>query len=142
MSSIAERKYRDELSSMLQKVVTVITTSDKTYTGILTGMDANTMNISLSSAKDESGKTMDKIFIGGHTILQLYVEEKGFDLQSLAERLERVFPRMTRLVEEAGVIVVMDKIRVSEKGIVEGRGPAAERVQKIYEEFVKEQSAA
>jgi small nuclear ribonucleoprotein (snRNP)-like protein len=142
MSSIAERKYRDELSSMLQKVVTVITTSDKTYTGILTGMDANTMNISLSSAKDESGKTMDKIFIGGHTILQLYTEEKGFDLQSLAERLERVFPRMTRLVEEAGVIVVMDKIRVSEKGIVEGRGPAAERVQKIYDEFVKEQSAA
>jgi len=142
MSSIAERKYRDELSSMLQKVVTVITTSDKTYTGVLTGMDANTMNISLSSAKDESGKTMDKIFIGGHTILQLYTEEKGFDLQSLAERLERVFPRMTRLVEEAGVIVVMDKIRVSEKGIVEGRGPAAERVQKIYEEFVKEQSAA
>jgi small nuclear ribonucleoprotein (snRNP)-like protein len=142
MSSIAERKYRDEVSSMLQKVVTVITTSDKTYTGVLTGMDANTMNISLSNAKDESGKTMDKIFIGGHTILQLYSEEKGFDLQSLAERLERVFPRMTRLVEEAGVIVVMDKIRVSEKGIVEGRGPAAERVQKIYEEFVKEQSAA
>lgn len=142
MSSIAERKYRDELSSMLQKVVTVITTSDKTYTGILTGADANTMNISLSTAKDESGKTMDKIFIGGNTILQLYTEEKGFDLQSLAERLERVFPRMTRLVEEAGVIVVMDKIRVSEKGIVEGRGPAAERVQKIYEEFVKEQTAA
>jgi RNA-processing ribonucleoprotein Sm-like component len=34
--------------------------------------------------------------------------------------------------------VVMDRIRVTEKGIVEGSGPAAERVQKVYEEFLRE----
>ena len=32
----------------------------------------------------------------------------------------------------------MDKIRVTEKGLIEGRGPAAERVQKVYEEFNRE----
>ena len=68
----------------------------------------------------------------------MYSMEKPFDLQSLADRLERVFPRMVRVVEGAGVILIMDKIRLSEKGIIEGSGPAAERVQKVYEEFMKE----
>jgi len=45
---------------------------------------------------------------------------------------------MVKIVEEAGVIVVMDKIRVTEKGLIEGRGPAAERVQRVYEEFMRE----
>jgi hypothetical protein len=32
----------------------------------------------------------------------------------------------------------MEKIRVTEKGIIEGSGPAAERVQKVYDEFMKD----
>jgi len=43
-----------------------------------------------------------------------------------------------RFYPEAGVIVVMDKIRVDETGVIEGSGPAAERVQSIYERFIKE----
>jgi hypothetical protein len=46
---------------------------------------------------------------------------------------------MVKMVEGAGVILVMDKIRLSENGIIEGSGPAAERVQRVYEEFVKDQ---
>jgi hypothetical protein len=46
---------------------------------------------------------------------------------------------MVNLYEEAGVIVVMDRIRVTEKGIAEGSGPAAERVKKVFDEFMKEQ---
>jgi hypothetical protein len=49
---------------------------------------------------------------------------------------------MVRLSESAGVILVMDRIRVSEKGIIEGAGPAAERVQKVYDEFLREQTQA
>jgi hypothetical protein len=67
--------------------------------------------------------------------------EKSFDLQALADRLERVFPNLVRVVQEAGIIVVMDKIRVSEKGLVEGSGPAAERVKKVFGEFVKERGS-
>src|SRR5256885_12246788 len=57
---------------------------------------------------------------------------------SLGERLERVFPRMVRVMDDAGVIVVMDRIRVNEKGIIEGSGPAAERVQRVFDEFIRE----
>lgn len=141
MSSIAERKFREELASLLQKVVLVHTSEGKKYTGVLSGIDTETMSMCLTNAKDDSENAMDKLFINGNRVFQVYTVEKGFDLRSLAERLERVFPRMIKLIEEAGVIVVMDKIRVTEKGIIEGRGPAAERVQKIYEEFVKEQSS-
>jgi hypothetical protein len=74
-------------------------------------------------------------------VIQIFSSEKPFDLQALADRLERVFPRMVKTSEGAGVIVVMDRIRVSEKGIMEGSGPAAERVQKVYEEFIRAQTA-
>jgi hypothetical protein len=33
---------------------------------------------------------------------------------------------------------VMDKIRVNESGVVEGTGPAADRVRDIYQRFVSE----
>jgi hypothetical protein len=32
----------------------------------------------------------------------------------------------------------MDRIRVNEKGIIEGAGPAAERVQRVFDEFMRE----
>jgi hypothetical protein len=32
----------------------------------------------------------------------------------------------------------MDRIRVNEKGIIEGSGPAAERVQRVFDEFIRE----
>jgi len=140
MASVAERKFMEELSILLQKNVTVQTASGKSYTGILSGVDANTMNICLSDARDETGQPIHKLFLNGQTVLQILSIEKPFDLRSLAERLERVFPRMVKTIEEAGVIVVMDKIRITEKGIVEGTGPAAERVQKVYDEFMKERA--
>jgi small nuclear ribonucleoprotein (snRNP)-like protein len=136
--SLAERKFREELSSLLQKTVTVHTTFGKNYVGTLTGIDVNTMSICLSDVKNEKGMSVHKLFINGQAILQIYSVEKPFNLNSLAERLERVFPKMVKVIEEAGVIVVMNKIRVTEKGIIEGSGPAAERVQKVYEEFIKE----
>jgi len=140
MASVAERKFMEELSVLLQKNVTVQTASGKSYTGILSGVDANTMNICLSDARDETGQPIHKLFLNGQTVLQILSIEKPFDLRSLAERLERVFPRMVKTIEDAGVIVVMDKIRITEKGIIEGSGPAAERVQKVYDEFMKERA--
>jgi len=140
MASVAERKFMEELAILLQKTVTVQTSSGKSYTGILSGVDANTMNICLSDARDETGQPIHKLFLNGQTVLQILSVEKPFDLRSLAERLERVFPRMVKTIEEAGVIVVMDKIRITEKGIIEGSGPAAERVQKVYDEFMKERA--
>ncbi len=138
MSSLSDRKYMEELSLLLQKSVTVKTGSGKTYSGTLSGVDTRTMSLCLSEAKDETGVVVPKLFLMGGSISEILGVEKPFDLRSLADRLERVFPRMVKVVDEAGVIVVMEKIRLTEKGILEGSGPAAERVQKVYDEFMKE----
>lgn len=141
MSSMSDRKFMEELAMLLDKNVTVETVQGKKYSGTLSGVDTKTLTLCLTEAKDEQGKVIRKLFLAGGTISQVYSTEKPFALVALAERLERVFPRMVRVMEGAGVIVVMDKIRVTEKGIVEGSGPSAERVQRVYEEFMREKYA-
>ena len=137
MSSTAGRKFMEELSNLLQKHVSIVTSQGKTYIGTLTGVDTEHLSVCLTNAKGEQGD-IHKLFINGSVILQISSSEKPFDLQSLGERLERVFPRMVRVMEDAGVILVMDRIRVNEKGIIEGSGPAAERVQRVFDEFIRE----
>jgi small nuclear ribonucleoprotein (snRNP)-like protein len=142
MSSLPDRRFMEEITAQLQKVVTVSTNDGKNYTGVLAGVDSHTFNLCLSDAKDESVRLLHRLFINGSRILQIFSSEKPFNLQALADRLERVFPRMVKVSEGAGIIMVMDRIRVSEKGILEGSGPAAERVQKVYDEFIREQTTA
>ncbi len=142
MSSLGDRRFLEEIASLLQKNVTVSTSDGKTYAGTLSGVDSHSLNLCLSNAKDEAGKVFHKLFLSGSRVTHVFSSEKPFDLQALADRLERVFPRMVKVSVEAGIIVVMDRIRVSEKGILEGTGPAAERVQKVYEEFIRIQTQA
>ena len=137
MSSLPDRKFMEEIGGLLQKVVTVSTTDGKSYTGVLVGLDSHSLNVFLSEVKDESGHVVHRLLINGGRVNQILSSEKPFNLQALADRLERVFPRMVKVSEGAGIIVVMDRIRVSEKGILEGTGPAAERVQKVYDEFIR-----
>lgn len=138
MSSLPDRRFMEEITSLLQKIVTVSTPDGKSFTGVLSGVDSHSLNLCLTDAKDDSGRVVHKLFLNGSTVLQIFSSEKPFNLQALADRLERVFPRMVKVNESAGVIVVMDRIRVSEKGILEGSGPASERVQKVYDEFIRE----
>ena len=142
MSSLPDRRFMEEITSLLQKVVTVLTPEGKNYTGVLSGVDSHSLNLCLTDAKDDSGRVIHKLFLNGRTVTQIFSSEKPFALQALADRLERVFPRMVKVSEGAGVILVMDRIRVSEKGIMEGSGPAAERVQRVYDEFMREQTQA
>ena len=86
----------------------------------------------------EKGTRIHRIFVYGSMITKISASERPFNLEGLAERLERVFPNMVRLYSDAGIIVVMDKIRVDENGIVEGSGPGADRVRDIYERFISE----
>lgn len=137
MSSLPDRKFMEEITSLLQRQVTIVTGEAKNYVGILSGVDSHTLNVCLTEAKDEAGKSFPKLLLSGSIVKHIYSSEAPFNLQALAERLERVFPRMIKTNEGVGVIVVMDRIRVSEKGIIEGTGPAAERVQKVYDEFVR-----
>jgi hypothetical protein len=45
---------------------------------------------------------------------------------------------MIKLYEDQGLIWVMDKVKVTDRGVTDGSGPAAERVQKVYLQFISE----
>ncbi len=138
MSSVPKRRFFEEYSRMLQKPVTVRVSSDRSYNGTLLGFDSDSLSICLGDVKDEKGNILHRIFLNGNIIEYVATTEKPFDLQGLASRLEKVFPHLVKVHEDAGVIVVMDKIRVSEEGMIEGSGPAADRVRRVLDEFFRE----
>jgi small nuclear ribonucleoprotein (snRNP)-like protein len=98
--SVAQRKFFTEVAALIDKTVIVATTTGKTFTGTLIGINPDSLSLAISEAKDEAGQ------------VKLY-EDKGF-------------------------IWVMDKVKLTEKGVVEGSGPAAERVQRVYSQFMSE----
>jgi small nuclear ribonucleoprotein (snRNP)-like protein len=136
--SVAQRKLFTEMGVLIDKIVMVIATDGKSYTGKLVGVNENNLSLCLAGAKDDKGRVIHRVFLNGNVVAQILAIEKPFDLKALAERLEKVFPRLVRLYEDKGFIWVMEKIKVTEKGVIEGTGPAAERVQKVYEQFLSE----
>jgi small nuclear ribonucleoprotein (snRNP)-like protein len=135
---VAQRKFFTEVSALADKTVIVVTANGKKFSGTLIGINPDTLSLCLSEAKDEEGKVLHRVFLNGSNVSQILTMERPFDLKALAERLEKVFPTMVRLYEDKGFIWVMDKVKITEKGVVEGSGPAAERVQKVYEQFMGE----
>ena len=138
MATVAGRRFFEELGLLMNKVVQVEDSKGKVLEGTLLGYDASSMSICLGDVKGAKGTRIHRVFLYGSTIARVSASERPFNLEGLAERLDRVFPNMVRLYADAGIIVVMDKIRVNEDGILEGSGPAADRVRDIYERFVSE----
>jgi len=138
MMSVAQRRFFTEVAALVDKNVTVSTTTGKTFSGVIVGINPDNLSLCLAGSKDEEGRTLHRVFLNGNVVAQILGVEKPFDLKALAERLEKVFPTMVRLYEDKGFIWVMDKVKVTEKGVVEGSGPAAERVQKVFAQFTSE----
>jgi small nuclear ribonucleoprotein (snRNP)-like protein len=136
--SVAQRKFFTEVAALMDKTVVVSTTTGKIFTGTLIGINPDNLSLCISEAKDETGQMAHRVFLNGNVVAQIVSAEKPFDLKSLATRLEKVFPTMVKLYEDKGFIWVMDKVKLTEKGVVEGSGPAAERVQRVYEQFMSE----
>jgi small nuclear ribonucleoprotein (snRNP)-like protein len=136
--SIAQRKFFSEVAALADKNVIVSTTTGRKFSGTLIGINPDTLSLCLSEAKDDEGKVLRRVFLNGNVVSEILAVERPFDLKALADRLEKVFPTMVRLYEDKGFIWVMEKVKVTEKGVVEGSGPAAERVQKVYDQFIGE----
>ncbi len=136
MSSAVFRKFSDEMVSIVGRRVEVETSEGKKYQGNLKGIDEK-----LDLILDDIFGAGDKVFkvvINGSFVKEIRLVEQPFDLKALAERLSRVFPGLVKVREDIGAIIVMDKIKVTENGVVEGGGLAADRVKAVYNEFVKE----
>jgi len=135
---VAQRRFFTEVGSLVDKTVVVLTMDGKSYSGSLVGINPDNLSLCLAEAKDDKGRVIHRVFLNGNVVAQILAVEKPFDLKALAERLEKVFPRLVKLYDDKGFIWVMDKVKVTEKGVVEGTGPAAERVQKVYDQFLSE----
>ena len=137
--STGARQFFKELASLIGATVVVSTSTGKTLTGKMKGYDPTSLSVVLADARDADGTLFHRIVLTGHTIVELVKTEDPFDLKGLAEQLETIFPPgEVRFIEDARVIVVLNKVRVTEEG-VEGSGPLADRIRKVYTRFVEEQ---
>ena len=69
--SVAKRNFYGEVGMLLDKTVMVITVDGKKYSGILSGIDPETLSLSLSDAKDDKGTTTHKIILNGKVLGQI-----------------------------------------------------------------------
>ncbi len=139
--SVAQRKYFTEIAALADKTVAVITTTGKVFNGTLIGINPDNMSLCLADAKEDKGILVHRILLNGSIVAQISSAEKPFDLKALSNRLEKVFPTMVKLYEDKGFIWVMDKVKLTDRGVTEGSGPAADRVQRVYEQFMSEVKA-
>lgn len=118
----------------LGKKVSIETSDNKVYNGTLAGIDEK-LDVVLDNVE---GQGIMKVIVNGSFVKEIRLMEKPFDFKALADRLARVFPGLVRIREDVGAIIVMDKIKVTQAGVEEGAGLAADRVKQIYDEFMRE----
>ena len=119
---------------MIGRRVAVETSEGKEYQGELVGLD-DKLNLVLNDVSG-AGENTFKIILNGAFVKEVRLIERPFDLRSLSERISRVFPGLVKLREDIGVIMVMDKFKITENGVVEGTGLAAERIKNVYNDFI------
>ncbi|MBM3898086.1 MAG: hypothetical protein FJ358_06155 [Thaumarchaeota archaeon] len=135
MSSIMFKKFGEELIGMVGKKITALTSDDKVYQGVLLGIDEK-LNVIIDNPT--GGENAYKVILNGAYLKEIKLVEKPFNMKALAERMSKVFPGLVKMREDIGAIIVMDKIKVTEHGVVDSIGLAADRVRSVYDEFVKE----
>jgi small nuclear ribonucleoprotein (snRNP)-like protein len=134
MAAVVTRKYGEEMLQFLGKKVSVETSDNKVYSGMLAGIDER-LDIVLDNVE---GHGIAKLIMNGSFVREIRLMEKPFDFKALADRLSRVFPGLVKIREDVGAIIVMDKIKVTHTGVEEGSGLSADRVKAIYDEFMRE----
>jgi small nuclear ribonucleoprotein (snRNP)-like protein len=134
MAAIISRKFAEESIQFLGKKVSIETSDNKSYSGVLVGLSEK-FDLILN---DVDSQQIQKMMINGLFVKEIKLLERPFDLKALADRLSRIFPGLVKIRDDVGAIIVMDKIKVTESGVEEGSGLAASRVKAIYDEFLKE----
>ncbi|MGC9209094.1 MAG: Lsm family RNA-binding protein [Nitrososphaeria archaeon] len=132
MSSIVEKRFIEELASFLNKRVKVATDEGE-IEGTLLAIDP-----ALNVVLEVKGETTTRMIYSSKMIRKIMLLEELFDLKALADRLNKVFPNMVKLREDIGAIIVMDKIKITKSGVVEGTGPSAEKAKQVYEAYLQE----
>jgi len=139
MPANPNREFLLELSGLVNKRVKLSMNNGKIYTGVLRGVQDNSLNVVLADASCDK-EYYYRVFITGSNIIEITLAEEPFDLQGLASELAQMFqPQNVKVIEEAAIIRVLDRFTVSEDG-VEGSGPISTRIQKIYDKYKAEKA--
>ncbi len=137
----ATRKLLDELSSLLSRRVVVRLSNGKTYEGVLAGFDHPSLNLALTDVTDEKGDKYPKVIVKGTVVSEIVAKELPlFDPREFAEYVVKklnLHPGDAKAYTDAGIVVVLGNIRVSEQG-VEGSGPLANKVHSLWQEYISE----
>jgi len=129
------RSYNQELGLLLDKIVKVYLDGDKFFVGQLKGVSEDS-NLILTNAKNEKNKDFPKLLIRSSFYNFVSVEEEPFPIKALSERIATIFSGHVNFIEDQNIISILNgKIIVDENG-VRGSGPSADRVKKIYEQFM------
>lgn len=133
------RRIVSELNNLIDKTVVVKTINNKTYIGQLYAYELSPFIISLINVKDENNNIFYKLLINGNIISEIIIKNPPlFEPREFAEIVERSLnlrPADIKVYEEAGVVTILEKIKVSQNG-VEGSGPMAQRIYDIYNEYI------
>ncbi len=142
--SDATRRLISELLGMIDKKVKIILSNGKEYEGILVGFDHPELNMVLTDVVDNKGNKYPKVVIHGDRLSEILVTEVPlFEPSDFAEYLvERLRLRRdsVKVVPEAGAVLVLGRIKVTEKG-VEGSGPMAYNIHQVFEEYIEKRKS-
>lgn len=138
IASNAVREFNKEISQALNSIVKVVLDKEHYYTGRLVGFEINSLSICLANAINEKRQKVEKIFIRGiwETIT---IEGDPFPMDKLIERLRKILPDESIELHDDGTSIKLlgGKINITESG-VEGRGPTADRIKRLYDHFCAE----
>ena len=130
--------FNKELADLKGKYITVVTTSGKSFNCLLKAWNPDTFDLCLSNV-NEGKNSYFKVFLRGPIISEILISEQPFDLSGLASELQErlnLLEADVKLYEDARMIQVLNKVKVTEKG-VEGTGPVADRVRVVFEQFME-----
>ena len=130
--------FNKELADLKGKYITVVTTTGKSFNGLLKAWNPDTFDLCLSKV-NEGKNSYFKVFLRGPIISEILISEQPFDLRGLALELQErlnLLEADVKLYEDARMIQVLNKVKVTEKG-VEGTGPVADRVRVVFEQFME-----
>lgn len=128
-----------ELNSLLDKEIIVKMKDGSIVKGKLYGFDAQSFNILLKNA-EVGDKNFPTLLIYSNSIEMIATTETPlFNAEEFAKIVAtKLNIRETdiKVFPEAGVVVVLNSIRISEKG-VEGSGPLAHKIYGIFTEYIE-----
>lgn len=129
------RSYNQELGLLIDKIVKVYLEGDGFFVGQLKGVSEDS-NLILMNAKNDKNHTFPKLLIRSSFYNFVTIEDEPFPMKALSERIGTIFSGHVNYIEDQNIISILNgKIIVDENG-VRGSGPSADRVKKIYEQFI------